>query len=126
MKYKTRNTTHKYKAIPTTYNGIKFPSKLECEVYICLLRLLRSNKIKSIKTQHSIPLKCVSGKVVGKYIADFLVKLNDGKEIVVEAKGVETPLWKWKYKHYISQYDTPLLVINNKNISNINNLIKNL
>lgn len=46
------------------------------------------------------------GKMVRpiKYIADFLVKYSDGREEVVDVKGMRTDVYKLKKKLLLHQY----------------------
>ena len=47
------------------------------------------------------------------YVADFLVKDGD-KEIVIDAKGLTTPMFKLKEKMFKYKYSKSILLIKNK------------
>ena len=45
----------------------------------------------------------VNGTQIGQYVADF-VYYENGQEVVEDVKGVRTPLYKWKRKHFAAHY----------------------
>lgn len=102
----------KYRAIKTTIDGFKFDSKLEAYTYLELKRLHECGAIASISLQYPFELHSRSGKVICKYVADFVCKLPTGKVIVVESKGVATPVWRLKKKLFQADYpDTKLIEV---------------
>lgn len=84
-----------------------------------LENLRQKGKITDLKLQQHFPLRSHSNEVIGKYVADFLVTFRDGSQLVVEAKGRETPVWKWKEKHFRQDYSIPLLVIKRQDINEL-------
>lgn len=97
---------HKYGATRTEYGGRMFDSKLEAAV---AKRLIEGGyPIAGIEFQAPFTFAC--GAV---YKADFLVTMsNDFDRVVVEAKGLETDVWRLKEKLFRHEYpDFPLIVV---------------
>ena len=90
--------THKYRAIQTTVDGIKFPSKAEAKRWGELKLLERAGQISDLKRQIRIPLT-VSGKQVCVYVADFTY-VENSQYIVEDSKGMITPEFRLKAKLY--------------------------
>ena len=76
---------HKYKAVRTETNGIKFPSKKEARRYIELGLLQRAGDIVFFLRQ---PLFDIGGGTT--YKADFLIFWADGHVSVEDVKGMLT------------------------------------
>lgn len=101
---------HKYGAVPTVVDGIRFASKAEAKRYQELLLLAKAGEIEMLTLQEEYPLtvNCgalTGGKVIGKYVADFAYFDKRHKRNVVEdVKGFKTPLYRWKKKHVEAQY----------------------
>ena len=104
---------HKYGAIPTEVDGIRFASKAEAKRYGELKLLERAGLLKDLKLQPKFicgvwrPVKPGVREPIsiGTYIADFEYYDIERKEIVVEdVKGMKTPLYRWKKKHVEAQY----------------------
>lgn len=84
---------HKYKAIPTIIDGIRFASKKEAKRY-CELKLLQNaGEVLYFIMQPPFHLE---GGI--KYIADFLIFWKDGTHTVEDIKGFKTALYKMKKK----------------------------
>jgi len=102
----------KYRNVKTEVDGITFDSKLEAKRYSELKLLERAKEIWGLKLQPAFPLEVkrpyVEAQVIGKYKADFayhdpsLDRLND--LVIEDTKGMKTPLYKWKKKHFEAQY----------------------
>jgi len=98
----------KYKAKPTTINGIKFDSKAEAQRYMVLSFLEKEGKISELELQPSFTLMDkfrYHGKGIRaiKYVADFLYVEND-QNVVEDVKGMKTPVYELKLKLFLSQY----------------------
>ncbi len=95
---------NKYRAIPTTVDGIRFHSKKEARRYTELKLLERAGKIRQLLLQPEFPCHVPGQEIpIGVYRADF--SYFDGYHQVVEdVKGVKTPLYRWKKKHVQAQY----------------------
>jgi predicted nuclease of restriction endonuclease-like RecB superfamily len=81
-----RSSPNKYKAVPTTIDGIKFPSRFEAEVYQKLNRIC-DRQCWKLTTQHSIvvlPKSDAFSPTMWK--CDFAI-WNGETRIYVEAKG---------------------------------------
>lgn len=87
---------NKYGAIPETVNGVRFASKREARRYRELLLLVAAREITGLVLQPKFDL-IVANKKVCKYIGDFLYT-ERGKHVVEDVKGVETALFRLKWK----------------------------
>jgi len=90
---------HKFNAIRTEVDGIKFDSKKEAKYYVNLKLRKQSGEIVFFLRQVSIDLP---GKV--KYRVDFLEFHNDGTVHFVDVKGMETAMFKLKKKQVEALY----------------------
>ena len=107
----------KYRAVPTTVDGIRFDSAKEAKRYGELKLLEKAGDIHGLIRQHvyilTVPRIYVAGAeglttprepaVIGKYIADFIYYGRDGF-VCEDVKGFKTPLYRWKKKHVEAQY----------------------
>lgn len=91
--FKRRN---KYGAIKTAKDGILFDSKLESLHYEYLKMRQLAKEISDLEMQVEIPLK-IGSVQIGIYVADFAYK-EQGKYVISEAKGIETDVFKIKWK----------------------------
>lgn len=71
------------------------------------LHLQYSKEIKNgsvmIHTEYKFEFKYMGIKICSHYV-DFLITLDGGKEIAIEAKGFETAVWKIKRKLFKAFY----------------------
>jgi hypothetical protein len=74
---------HKFGAIETKKDGIRFPSRLEARYYEHLLMMRKSGELLEFLRQ---PLFDLPGKVT--YRADFIEFWKDGTVRVVDVKGM--------------------------------------
>ena len=81
---------HKYRAQPTTVDGIRFASKKEARRYTELRLLERAGRITNLRRQ--VRFKLVQTVV---YVADFTYE-ESGENIVEDVKGFKTPTYKQK------------------------------
>ena len=101
---------HKYGAIPTTVDGIRFDSKAEAKRYGELKLLEKAGEIKELQLQPRFELMAPergSGFDVriGDYVADFRYREGPKGLLKIEdVKGVKTALYRWKKKHVEAQY----------------------
>ena len=93
-------TGNKYGAKKTIFNGRKFDSKFEAGVAQGLELRKRAGEILDYDCQYKVelPIYNKDGVVVMKknWRVDFRVHEKDSSFTLVEAKGVETPDYKWK------------------------------
>jgi len=92
----------KYKSKITFVDGIRFHSKGEARRWSDLKLLERGNHISELRRQVPYELK-VGDVLIGKLIMDF-VYFEKGVEVNEDWKGAQTPLSKWKIKHFEAQY----------------------
>lgn len=96
MVWTQRYGGNKYGAKKTVYNNRKYDSRFEASVAQELDLRLKAGEIKRVEPQVTIPL-VVNGRKVASYRADFVVTHLDGSKEVVEAKGMETFLFRLKW-----------------------------
>lgn len=98
----------KMRNIPTEIPGVGwFPSKREAHRWMVLSLEQRAGEISGLRRQVPFPLH-VNGVVIGKYVADFVYYRGD-RQVVDDAKGVPTQLYKWKKKHFQAEYGISIL-----------------
>ena len=108
---------NKYGNKKTTAGGVTFDSKAEAMYYLGLLADKKKGFVKSIELQPKFELLPKFEKdgvkySALKYVADFRVLLTDGREQIVDVKGVETEVFKIKRKIFEYKYpDLSLVVI---------------
>src|SRR5881396_1278352 len=90
----------------TKYGAIRedgFASRREARRYAELRMLERGGVITGLECQVVFELHALAatGTVarVGRYIADFTY-VENGRKVVEDAKGVRTPLYQWKRRHF--------------------------
>ena len=88
---------NKYRAVRTVAHGRTFASKKEARRAAALILMERAGKIRGLEFQVSYQLT-VNGTKIGKYIADFVYTDERGREVVEDAKGVLTPVYRLKKK----------------------------
>ena len=101
----------KYRAVPTVVDGIRFDSKAEARRYEELKMLEEGGAIRDLALQQRFDLT-VNGKKIGTYVADFVYTDNATGQVAVEdVKGMKTPLYIWKAKHFAAQYGFPIVEV---------------
>lgn len=114
MKYRinrrdTGSKAHKYGAVRTTVDNIRFASRLEAARYGELKLLLKAGQITDLELQPRFVLTIrrtlCSPVKLGTYIADFrYLDMETSAEIFEDVKGFDVPLQKWKRRHAEIQY----------------------
>lgn len=89
---------HKYRANPTTIDGIKFASAKEAKRYGELKLLQRAGKISGLKLQPKFDLV-----IECKYVADFEY-VENGERIIEDVKGFRTGTFKRNRKAMRDQH----------------------
>jgi hypothetical protein len=93
----------------TLFNGITFDSRREAKRYAELVLLLRAGQISNLRRQvpfELLPSQKRNGKVIERpvrYVADF-VYIENGQEVVEDAKGLRTKEYILKRKLMLWQY----------------------
>lgn len=94
----------KFNAVKVEHDGETFDSKRELKRWLELKLLERAGEIHGLERQVRIPLHALGGEKVGHYVADFSY-VAVGKGLVTEdAKGMRTPLYSWKARHFKAEY----------------------
>lgn len=101
-----RRAFHKFKAIPTEVNGIKFASKKEARYYQELL--LRQKAGEVIFFLRQVPFHIHGGV---RYVVDFVEFRADGTVAFVDVKGMPTPEYKIKKKMVESLYPIEIIEV---------------
>ena len=93
----------KYKAKPVTIDGIRFASQAEARRYGALKLLERAGQITGLELQPVFVLApgvLVPGEArkrpALRYVADFAYTDADGRRVVLDVKGVQTPVFRIK------------------------------
>lgn len=100
----------KYHNIKTTVDGITFDSKAEAHYYSFLKYRQGSGTLFNLRLQVPYVFK-IDGKKIFTYKADFQYTDKEGKEHVIDVKGVETPVFRLKKKLIEAQYDIEIEVV---------------
>lgn len=92
-----------------TWDNIVFNSVHEMKVYRDHVKLnLNAGIYQDLQFQVPFELHAPTPKgtlsPIGKYVADFVVKDRAGNLVILEAKGVRTPLYKRSRKHFEAEY----------------------
>lgn len=100
---------NKYRSKPCQVGGEKYRSQRERDRHQALLLLQRSGQIGDLKRE--VPFELIPGiKIDGedrkrpavRYVADFVyADLKSGRQIVEDAKGMQTPMYRLK-KHMMA------------------------
>lgn len=90
---------HKFKAIATELDGIKFASKKEAKRYRELKLLEQSEELLFFLRQ--VPFHLPGNT---KYICDFLCFWKDGNVTIEDVKGMKTPMYLLKKKQVETIY----------------------
>jgi hypothetical protein len=107
---------HKYNAQRTQVDGITFDSKKEAKEYQNLKLLERVGAITDLQLQPAFLLQAAYMDSSGKrqraihYVADFAYT-QEGRRIVVDVKGMQTPVFKLKAKLFGEKFPELQLVI---------------
>lgn len=94
-------TRSKYRAVPVEIDGKRFASTREGKRYRDLSMMQRAGIISGLELQPRFPIivdgapvKFPSGRIL-TYVADFAY-FRDGKRVVEDSKGIDTPASKIK------------------------------
>lgn len=90
---------HKFGAIRTEIDGIKFDSKKEAKRYQELLYLQKTGEVLFFLRQTPFHLP---GNV--KYLCDFVVFWKNGDITFEDVKGIKTPMYSLKKKQVEALY----------------------
>lgn len=93
----SKERKNKYNAKKTKYNGRYYDSSLESDYAINLDWRKKAGEIKEIIPQYKIDIK-INDQHITNYYMDFKVILADGTIEMHEVKGMETDLWRIKWR----------------------------
>jgi len=100
---------HKFGAVATIVNGIRFDSKAEAERYQDLLLLEKAGAIRELRLQTRWPLH-VNGVEIASYVSDFDYFLADTTARTTEdTKGMKTPMYRLKKKWMKAEHGIDIL-----------------
>lgn len=102
---KRRAKFSKYRAKPTTIDGIRFHSKLESECYLILKSLWENKKISFFLMQ--VPFRFPNNS---KHYIDYCIFMPS-VVIFLEAKGKDLPLGKFKREQIESLYNIKIRIV---------------
>ena len=97
--FKYHKKQSKYGNKKTEYNGVMFDSKKEAEYCATLDILKKASKKEDRVTSYErqVPFQItLNKKKICKYFADFKVLYADGREEIIDVKGVKTDVYKIK------------------------------
>lgn len=97
---------HKFNAIASEADGIKFPSKKEARRYLELKALKESGEIVFFLRQ--VPFH-LSGGV--KYVCDFVIFWSGGDVTIEDVKGMKTAIYTAKKKMVEATYPITIIEI---------------
>ena len=97
---------HKFNAVKTTCDGIKFASKKEARRYEDLKRLMSHGEVLFFLRQ--IPFGLPGNS---KYVCDFQIFWHDGHVTFEDVKGFKTPMYKLKKKQVESLYPIKIIEV---------------
>jgi uncharacterized protein DUF1064 len=101
----------KYGARKTTVDGMTFDSAAEARYYTELTVRARAGEILPFIVQPRFDLH-VNTERIGTYVADFEYRVvATGARVVVDVKGMDTPMSKWKRKHLKAEYGIDVLLV---------------
>lgn len=101
MAYRQSYFSNKYNAKKTSYNGRTYHSALEANYAQQLDFRKKAGEIKEIIPQYKIDIR-INDQHITNYYMDFKVVLPDGTIEMHEVKGMETDLWRIKWRSAIA------------------------
>ena len=101
--YFSNKGKNKYNSRKTKYNGRYYHSGLEAKYAQDLDWRKKAGEIKEITPQFKIAIR-VNDQHITNYYMDFKVILIDGTIEMHEVKGMETDLWRIKWRLSIALY----------------------
>jgi hypothetical protein len=97
---------HKFRAIPTELDGIKFASRKEARRYKELRLLEKSGELLFFLRQ--VPFHLPANV---KYVCDFLCFWQDDTVTIEDVKGIKTPLYVLKKKQVEAIYPVKIMEV---------------
>ena len=99
---------NKYRAVKANIDGFTFDSKAEAQYYIALRWQAENGEISNLQVHPRYELLHAfvhNGKRIAGiyYEADFSYT-QDGKQVVVDVKGMRTDVYRLKIKFFLDKY----------------------
>ena len=101
----------KYNAMKVSYKDNKYDSFSEAIYAFLLDKMLKNKSIKSYERQVKYKLENMQGKLTMRYVADFVVIGNSGKEYIIDVKGRLLPENKVKYAYFRYVYKKDIHIV---------------
>lgn len=101
----------KYKALKIEYANEKYDSFSEAYYSYVLDSMLDKGELLSIQSQVPFRMENYYGRNTLRYVADFIVIGNSGKEYVIDVKGRMTPENKVKYSYFTYVHDKEITIV---------------
>lgn len=100
---------NKYNAVKTIIGEHRFDSKREAQAWTFLKARERAGEIRDLRRQVKFELLAwvppALNECVCRYVADFVYfDVKRGREVVADAKGVKTALFRLKAKMLLANY----------------------
>ena len=95
--FKSYQKRNKFNAKSCYYNGRRYDSKLEASYAIELDWRKKAGEIKEIVPQYKIDIR-INNNHICNYYMDFKLIMPDGTIEMHEVKGMETDLWRFKWR----------------------------
>lgn len=117
-------TKTKFNAVKVEYDGRKFDSKLECNIYKVLKERLTPNYKIGFQPSFVLQEKFeFNGHIIRPitYKADFVIYKDSETEAkaVIDAKGMETNEFKIKRKIFIRKYGYDIVILKSMKQTNL-------
>ena len=117
-------TKTKFNAVKVEYDGRKFDSKLECNIYKVLKERLTPNYKIDFQPSFVLQEKFeFDGHIIRPitYKADFVIYKDSETEAkaVIDAKGMETNEFKIKRKLFIRKYGYDIVILKSMKQANL-------
>lgn len=115
-------TKTKFNAVKVEYDGRKFDSKLECNIYKVLKERLTPNFKIGFQPSFVLQEKFeFNGHIIRPitYKADFVIYKDIEAKAVIDAKGMETNEFKIKRKIFIRKYGYDIVILKSMKQANL-------
>ena len=115
-------TKTKFNAVKVEYDGRKFDSKLECNIYKVLKERLTPNYKIDFQPSYVLQEKFeFDGHTIRPitYKADFVIYKDIEAKAVIDAKGMETNEFKIKRKLFIRKYGYDIVILKSMKQANL-------
>lgn len=115
-------TKTKFNAVKVEYDGRKFDSKLECNIYKVLKERLTPNYTIDFQPSFVLQEKFeFDGHIIRPitYKADFVIYKDIEAKAVIDAKGMETNEFKIKRKLFIRKYGYDIVILKSMKQANL-------